>query len=601
MKHHIIVIGISKHQHPFVNDLKYAAKDASEFFGLFTKNIGEVGYKRLLIDSEATLSQIRTALGSELQERAKPDDVFFFFYSGHGTTAGDTDSRSLAHFVLPFDATRDITNSCISVSFLRETFDRLPCKAKLIFIDSCFSGSINSKGYTNPDRKAFKETKTFANTVTGMGELSFSASKEDEEAIEDPEAKNGLFTHYLLEELQKERDDEKLAILDIFTPITEKVLERAKAKYNHIQTPTLSSHLEGNIYLPIFRKRIKLTPQLLNIPRYPELSSAVFPIPELQLEDKKQEKLINEMINLIIKGRQSQHVSGQQTLEELIFERFCGKLVRQIKKDWEHIFAENGGRISEIPNSVAKLETASFQFILLSGVTTVFGSEKQMSIYSQYATEILKMTENRAGLVALIAAPEVILAEIVYVVGTLSLAREYLKPFNILLKTKIEDFWQRDDPPEPLIVYKHIYYCNALGGHSTKVNDHIGKILSSLSWMPELAPKLEGEMDNLRSQVNFLLVMLTRHWDYHLWPDFGRWDKFRVMPLINKIKYDNGFREQLGEMFQEKPEKIRELLREYLKEIKKGEVSGYDWNSIGISDLLTEQEKQAEEGERKTA
>lgn len=591
MKHHIIAIGISKHQHSFVNDLKYAAKDALEFFDLFTRNIGEVGYQRLLIDSETTLSQIRTALGSELQEEAKRDDVFFFFYSGHGTTADDTDSKSLAHFVLPFDATRDITNSCISVSFLKETFDRLPCEAKLIFVDSCFSGSINSKGYTNPNRKASKETKTFANTVTGMGELSFSASKEDEEAIEDPEAKNGLFTHYLLEELQKERDEKKLAILDIFTPITEKVLERAKTKYNRVQTPTLSGRLEGNIYLPIFKKRIRLTPQLLDVPRYPELSSAVFFVPELKLEDKKQEKLINEMTNFVIKGRQSEHVSGQQIIEEITFEKFCRNLIKQIEKDWERIFLENGGRIQEIPNSVAKLEAASFQFILLSGVTAVFGSEKQMSIYSQCATEILRMTENRSGLTALIAIPEIILAEIVYVVGTLSLARECLKPFNILLKTKIEDFLQRDDPPEPLIVYKHIHYCDALGGYSGKVNEHIRKILGSFSWMPELVPKLEGKVDNLQIQVNFLLVMLTRHYGHNLWPDFGRRYRRRTMPLINKIKYDNGFKKQLGEMLQEKPEEIVGLLRGYLQ-VLSGRFENETWNSIEISDLLSEQEKQ---------
>ncbi len=588
MKHHIIAIGISKHQNPFVNNLHYAAEDALEFFDLFTKNIGNVGYQKLLIDSEATLSQIRTALGSELQGEAKSEDVFFFFYSGHGTIAEDTNSESLAHFFLPFDATRDITKSCISVSFLRKTFDSLPCKAKLIFIDTCFSGSINSKGYNIPNKKAFKETKTFANTVTGTGQLSFSASKEDEEAIEDTEAKNGLFTYCLLEELQKERNCEELAILDIFTPITEKVQKRAKEKYDHIQTPTLSSYLEGSIYIPVFKKRIKLTPQLLDVPRYPELSSAVFHVPELQLEDKEQERLINEMINLIVKGRQSEHMSGQQILEEITFEKFCRNLIKQIEKDWEHIFLENGERIPEIPNSLAKLEMASFQFILLGGVTTVFGSEKQMSIYSQYAAEILKMTETRSGLVALISAPEAILAEIVYVVGTLSLARECLKPFNILLKTKVEDFLQRNDPPQPLIFYKHIHYCDALGGNSQKVNDHIRKILGSFSWMAELAPKLEGKMDNLQIQVNFLLVMLTRHYGDHLWPDFGRWYKSRTMPLINKIKYDNEFREQLGEMFQEKPEEISELFRKYLMEAKKKGFGRGLWNSIEISDLLSE-------------
>ena len=40
MKHHIVSIGISTHQNPFVNNLRYASKDAIEFFKLFEKNIG---------------------------------------------------------------------------------------------------------------------------------------------------------------------------------------------------------------------------------------------------------------------------------------------------------------------------------------------------------------------------------------------------------------------------------------------------------------------------------------------------------------------------------------------------------------------------------
>lgn len=599
MKHHVIAIGVSKHQNPFVNNLGYAAKDAIEFFELFTKNIDDIGYQKLLVDSEATLSEIRTALGSELQKEVKADDAFFFFYSGHGTTADNTDNKSLAHFLLPFDATKDITNSCVSVSFLREIFDKLPCKAKLIFIDSCFSGSINSKGYTNPSKKAFKQIKTFANTVVGKGELSFSASKEDEEAIEDPEVENGLFTYFLLEELQKERVKEKFAIVDIFTPITEQVTLKAKEKYNHIQTPTLNSHLEGNIYLPVFRKRIKLSPQVIVIPRYPELSSVTFPIPELEFEDRKQQKIVNNMIDLIIKGRDSEQSLRRETVHEIVFERFCAKLIKQTRKDWEKIFMENGSNVSEIPNSVAKLEGASFQFFLLGGVTTVFGSERQMQIYSQYAVEIFEMTKNRAGLTALITAPEVILAEIIYIVGVLSLARNNLKPLDILLKTKVEDLQDRDYPPQPLIVYKHIHYCDALGGDSTKVNDHIREILSSFSWIPELAPKLDEKVDNFQRQVNFLLVMLTNHYGDYLWPDFGRWDAWKVIPLIKKIKYDTGFRTQLATMFCVKSEEIRVLFMKYLRQVQERGLGKYIWQSVRVPHLMTEEERQAKEEKRK--
>lgn len=88
MKHHILSIGISKHQISSAN-LNYAAKDATDFFNLAKNNISNIGFSRLLIDSEATLSQIRTALGIELQDSIETGDAFFFFYSGHGVIAID--------------------------------------------------------------------------------------------------------------------------------------------------------------------------------------------------------------------------------------------------------------------------------------------------------------------------------------------------------------------------------------------------------------------------------------------------------------------------------------------------------------------------------
>lgn len=591
MKHHIVVIGVSRHQNAFANNLAYAAKDATEFFNLFVKNVSGIGYQKLLIDSEATLTQIRTALGVELQKQTLSDDAFFFFYSGHGSTAENVDNRSLAHFLLPFDATPDITNSAISVSYLKETFDKLPCKAKFVFIDSCFSGSINSKGYTNPNKKALRELKTLTNTVSGNGYLIFSASKEDEAAIEDPEYQNGLFTHFLLEELQKERREKTFPVVEIFTPITEQVTKRAKEKYNHDQTPTLSGHLEGSVCFQPFKRRIKLSPAILEVPRYPELVQATFPIPEIQLDDKQQENLINETINLVVRTRQH-----QDPVLEIMFERFCGKLLQKLREEWEKNFAENGGNVSEIPSSVAKLEAAAFQFVLLGGIITVFGSEKQMEVYSQYATEILDWAQNKAGLVALIATPEIILAEIVYVVGTLCLVRRNnLKPLQVLLKTPIYDLRGRDFPPQPLVFYKNIYYCDALGGHSAKINDHIRDMLESWTWLPELAPSLGGQIDNVQRQVNFLLTILMEHHGVGLWPDFGRWEGWRVMPFIRKIKYDEGFKKQLAEMFDLKADEIRKAFVKYLAQAQKRGLDNYSWNSVEPQDLLTEEERRAED------
>jgi hypothetical protein len=116
---HIVAIGISKHKNSAAN-LAYAETDASEFFTLFSQNVGAIGYNKLLVDQEATLSEIRTALGKELLESVGPEDTFFFFYSGHGAMVEDPDNPGAAlTFLVPYDATHDIASTCLSVDDLR--------------------------------------------------------------------------------------------------------------------------------------------------------------------------------------------------------------------------------------------------------------------------------------------------------------------------------------------------------------------------------------------------------------------------------------------------------------------------------------------------
>ena len=152
----------------------------------------------------------------------------------------------------------------------------------------------------------------------------------------------------------------------------------------------------------------------------------------------------------------------------------------------------------------------------------------------------------------------------------------------------------KDRPPSPLLLENHIHYCRALGGNSTTVNDHIRKILQACGWLVELAPKLDDEVDDYQRQVNFLLVMLTVHNKDYLWPDFARWDSLRVMPLVNRIKYNPKLKKQLAEMFGTKEEETRFLFRKYLAEVAKRGLDRYWWNSVGPDDLLTEEERRAE-------
>jgi helicase len=164
-KYHIVSIGVSKHQESFISSLEYAHKDAADFSKLIELNVEKIGYNILLTDSEATLAKIRTALGSDLLREVGEDDYFFFFYSGHGTIDDESGGNGYSHYIVPFDATRDIKNSCIPVTYLKEVFDNIKCKSSIVFLDSCFSGGINSKHLPNLRKKSFKDLKTFTNTL----------------------------------------------------------------------------------------------------------------------------------------------------------------------------------------------------------------------------------------------------------------------------------------------------------------------------------------------------------------------------------------------------------------------------------------------------
>lgn len=587
---HILSIGISKHQNSFINNLNYAEKDASDFFKLFTENIGDIGYKKLLTDSEATFANIRSALGQELQQAIKAGDKFFFFYSGHGATADDEDKKSLAHYLIPFDATLDIANSCISVTYLKQAFNNLETGANFIFIDSCFSGSLSStKGYNNPNKKDLKQVKTLLSTVTGNGNLIFTACKDVEEAIEDPESRNGLFTHFLLEDLLKERTVDKFPITDILAPVSEAVIEKAKNKYKHTQTPTHNSSAEGVVYLPKFKEKIKITPEMIEMPKYMELSATTFSVPQIELEDKELAKLLNETIDFVSESKNS--LKG--SMPEMVFEKFIMNLVKKVKTEWEVIF-ENSKGVSDIPDSLASLEAKSLQLFMMGGVISAFGSNRQMEIYCEQVVELLELTKNRSGLIALMAIPEMIIVELIYLVGVISLGRNNLKPFDILLKTRVWDYSGRDNGPEMLICYNHIHYCRALGGTATKVNDHIREVLKSYQWIKELAPKTEDKTDDFQLQANFLLTFLAKKNNRSIWADFGRWYPNRIMPLVQKIKYDDEMRAKIASLFDVENTEIRDVISELFSKVGREEFGGGGmfWESIEPEDLLTNEEKE---------
>ena len=583
MRHHILSIGISKYQEASISNLLYASKDASMFYNLLTTNIGNIGYKRILTDSEATFSRIRAALGSDLQNELQEGDAFFLFYSGHGTTAVDSDGNN-STFIVPFDATRDITNTGISVSYLTDIFSNLKSTANVIIIDSCFSGSVDlTKGFNIVNTKSLTSLKSF-NEVAGQGTLIFTASKNDEEAIEDPEYQNGLFTKFLLDELQIDREKDQHPVLDIFTPISEKVIKRAQKTYNHSQTPTMNGSIQGGLYLPNFKQPINITPEIDEPPRYPELSNAAYQIAEIEITNDDFDQLLKNTTNFILKNRQFINQYPKSGNEKLL-ENHIVTILSKLNDEWNNIFSEPISDINDIPLAISRLEGVSFQFIFLGCVIAKFGSDIQCNIYSSQAVEIFKMIENKQGIEPLIKAPEVIILEVIYYIGVICVINMNLDPLKILLETDIWDF-DRGKSPARLISRDEIHYSKALGGYSTKVNDHIRDSIVKSNWLTKIEPRIIDHEINTQLQVNFLIVMKTLGQD-NIWPDFARFYANRIIPLLNKIKFNPEFGEQVSSFLEVKKENLIDEIGSRIERLEKRGLDQHRWQSV-TSDYFKE-------------
>ena len=76
-------VGAGKYSDPDIPDLIGATRDAIALHALFADSISD-GTSTLLIDEEATVNRIRTAL-QETLNAASEEDVVVFSFSGHGS------------------------------------------------------------------------------------------------------------------------------------------------------------------------------------------------------------------------------------------------------------------------------------------------------------------------------------------------------------------------------------------------------------------------------------------------------------------------------------------------------------------------------------
>lgn len=200
-KTYIVCVGVGANS-TGENELECSRNDVNSIAKFYNKYNGTKPF--VLLDANATRSHILQVLKQEFM-KSTPDDEIIFVYSGHGFDGGVSTYNFNAEEVL----------YCLEV---QQIMLRAKARRKMMFVDSCHSGSFTRKyrNTTDKRRKYKKDSKV----------LLFLSSQSDESSLENPEIKYSYFCYFLLKGLSGNADknsDKKVTARELFNYVARHV------------------------------------------------------------------------------------------------------------------------------------------------------------------------------------------------------------------------------------------------------------------------------------------------------------------------------------------------------------------------------------------
>jgi WD40 repeat protein len=216
-----LVVGINEYRNADYS-LNYARSDASGFeqklagagATLFSQEI-----RATLSDAEATQQNIYAAL-EKIQREARPEDVFVFYYAGHGTTRGGPDGLGDEFLLVPTDVT-DVSDDAllkgkgIPAEKIQQYSRSIAAQKQLFILDACQSGAAAQMLAV----QGTEEERAFNRLARNTGTFWLTSAGSEQFAMEFAELGHGVFTYALLEGLDGAADrgtpDQKISVREL--------------------------------------------------------------------------------------------------------------------------------------------------------------------------------------------------------------------------------------------------------------------------------------------------------------------------------------------------------------------------------------------------
>jgi WD40 repeat protein len=234
---YLVSIGINEYRNPAL-DLNYAKADAKAF----SKIIDEKG-KRLfkqielveLYDGQATRENILETL-DKLAETVRPEDVFLFYYAGHGSMMENKFFFIPTESVSLYQLDR-LNEESLYAGLIQEKFKNIPALKQIVIMDACQSGGSTE---ILAQRGAMEE-KALAQLSRSSGVHVLAAAGSEQFATELDNLGHGLFTYVILEALNGGADgapkDGNVTIYELKAYLNDQVPELSKKYKGSTQWP----------------------------------------------------------------------------------------------------------------------------------------------------------------------------------------------------------------------------------------------------------------------------------------------------------------------------------------------------------------------------
>ncbi len=250
-----VVIGVNSYPH--VRRLKYAVNDAMAFCNhLVEYNQVPKENVILLLDEEANLTRLRSALGVYLKNKASKDDMVIVYFAGHGATereATSPDGDGLEKYLLPYDVDpKELYATAMPMEEISRLFSRIRSDRLVFIVDTCYSGASGGRTISVADLRAGISDGFLDRITGGKGKIILTASGANEVSAESDELQHGIFTHFFIKGLQGQADsdgDGLITVDEIYTYVSKQVPQAT----NQEQHPVKKGIVEGPLVLSIVR------------------------------------------------------------------------------------------------------------------------------------------------------------------------------------------------------------------------------------------------------------------------------------------------------------------------------------------------------------